>query len=247
MPDGCRSDCVGDHGTWFGWATSSAPRMTTTPWFVHLARALLPMRSEGDFMHSERPYWLQQMAPILETLNEGVLIADDSDRIFFVNTAFEEMTGSPRDEIIGRDALRLILSAEDYARIQVFRETTRVRGRGREEFFLPTKDGGRLPVVISVRAMTTPEGGDVAIVTLTDISEQKRTEEKLREANARLEGHQREIELDLTLAAGVQQSLAPKAMSWGSLQVDTFYQPWHRIGGDRSEERRVGQECRSRG
>jgi PAS domain S-box-containing protein len=63
------------------------------------------------------------------------------------------------------------------------------KGRGHEEFFLPTKDGGRLPVLISVRAMDRPEGGRFAIVTLTDISKQKSTEEKLRAANRRLEEH----------------------------------------------------------
>ena len=105
-------------------------------------------------------------------------------------------------------------------------------GRNREEFFLPTKAGERLPVVVSVRAMRRPEGGRCAIFTLTDISEQKRTEQKLRAANARLEEHQREIEQDLVLAARVQQSLAPKPLLWGGLRVDTFYQPAHTIGGD---------------
>jgi sigma-B regulation protein RsbU (phosphoserine phosphatase) len=67
---------------------------------------------------------------------------------------------------------------------------------------------------------------------LTDISEQKRTEEKLCAANAQLEKHQLEIEEDLVLAVRVQQSLAPTPMLWGSLRVDTFYQPAHTIGGD---------------
>jgi sigma-B regulation protein RsbU (phosphoserine phosphatase) len=67
---------------------------------------------------------------------------------------------------------------------------------------------------------------------LTDISDQKRTEEKLRAANARLEQHHREIEQDLVLAARIQQSLAPKPLLWGNLRVDTFYQPAHTIGGD---------------
>ncbi len=61
-------------------------------------------------------------------------------------------------------------------------------------------------MVVSVRAMRRPEGGRFSIVTLTDISDQKRTEEKLRAANARLEQHQREIEQDLVLAARIQQS-----------------------------------------
>ncbi len=194
---------------------------------------MLEINEKRDFVHSERPQWLQQMEPILETLNDGVVIGDaDSGQFLFVNTVFEEMTGILRGAIIGRDARQLNLGAEDYARLQAFRKKIREKGRGREEFFLPAKDGGRLPVVISVRAMHGPEGGRFTIATLTAISEQKRTEEKLRAANARLEEYRREIEQDLMLATRVQQSLAPKPILWGGLRADTFYQPAHRIGGD---------------
>ena len=78
-----------------------------------------------DFVDNERPQWLQQMEPILETLNDGVVIGNDSSEILFVNTVFEEMTGFLRDEIIGHDALQLILGADDHARAQAFREKTR--------------------------------------------------------------------------------------------------------------------------
>jgi phosphoserine phosphatase RsbU/P len=185
-----------------------------------------------DFVHSERPQWLQQMEPILETLNDGVVVGDDSSQILFVNTVFEEMTGFLRAEIIGRDAVQLLLGAEDHGRVQAFRDKTREKGRGHEEFFLATKDGGRLPALISLRAIYGPEGGRFVIVTLVDISEQKRTEERLRAANERLEERRREIEQDLLLATRVQQSLAPKAIRWGGLRVDTFYRPAHKIGGD---------------
>jgi len=172
------------------------------------------------------------MEPILETLNDGVVIADESDQILFVNTVFEEMTGIPRSEIIGHDARQLYDRAEEFALTQAFRQKTLEIGRSREEFLLPTKGGGRLPVVASARVMGRPEGGRFAVVTLTDISEQKRTEDKLRAANARLAEYRREIERDLVLAARVQQSLAPKPILWGGLRVDTFYQPARRIGGD---------------
>jgi sigma-B regulation protein RsbU (phosphoserine phosphatase) len=181
---------------------------------------------------SERPQALQQMEPILETLNDGVVIADDSDQILFVNKVFEEMTGILRGEIIGHDARHLYDRAEEFALAHAFRQKAMKVGRSREEFLLPTKDGGRLPVVVSIRVMRRPEGGSFAIATLTDISEQKRAEEKLRAANTRLEEHQKEIEQDLKLAARVQQSLAPKPILWGGLRVDTFYQPAHAIGGD---------------
>ena len=183
-------------------------------------------------MDSERPQSLQQMEPILETLNDGVVIADESDQILFVNTVFEEMTGIPRSEIIGHDARQLYDRAEEFALTQAFRQKILEMGRSREEFLLPTKGGGRLPVVASARVMGRPEGGRFAVVTLTDISEQKRTEDKLRAANARLAEYRREIERDLVLAARVQQSLAPKPILWGGLRVDTFYQPARRIGGD---------------
>ena len=183
-------------------------------------------------MDSERQQSLQQMEPILETLNDGVVIADESDQILFVNTVFEEMTGIPRSEIIGHDARQLYDRAEEFALTQAFRQKILEMGRSREEFLLPTKGGGRLPVVASARVMGRPEGGRFAVVTLTDISEQKRTEDKLRAANARLAEYRREIERDLVLAARVQQSLAPKPILWGGLRVDTFYQPARRIGGD---------------
>ena len=183
-------------------------------------------------MRNEKPQWLQQMGSILETLNDGVVIADDSNEILFANAVFEEMTGTPRSEIIGTDARQLYDRAEEFAIAQAFHRKALEMGRSREEFFLPTKGNGRLPVVVSVRVMRRPEGGRFAIVTLTDISEQKRTEEKLRAANARLEQQQREIEQDLVLAARIQQSLAPKPFLWGSLRVDTFYQPVRAIGGD---------------
>jgi phosphoserine phosphatase RsbU/P len=186
----------------------------------------------SDLAQSKAPQSLQEMEWILETLNEGVAIADESDQILFVNAVFEEMTGFSRSQIIGRDARRLYHRAEEFAFAQALNRQAKETGRAREEFFLPTKDGGRLPVVVSIRAMHGPDGACFSIVTLTDISEQKRTEEKLRAAIAGLEKHRREIEQDLLLAARVQQSLAPEPILWAGLRVDTFYQPAHAIGGD---------------
>ena len=183
-------------------------------------------------MDIEKPEWLGQMEGILETLNEGVLISDDCDRVLFVNSVFEEMTGLPRHEIIGLDAVRKYYSPEDYTLIHEYRRMTRQMGRGRHEFFLPKKDGSRTPVVISARALKDPDGGQFAIVTFTDISEQKDAEAQLRAANKLLEDRQKEIEEDLALAARVQQSLSPKSMVWSRMRVETHYHPVRAIGGD---------------
>ena len=47
----------------------------------------------GDF---ERPDWIQQMEQVLETVNEGVLIADDCRRLVFVNAGFVRMSRCKR-------------------------------------------------------------------------------------------------------------------------------------------------------
>ena len=183
-----------------------------------------------ELVNREKPEWPRQMEPILQTPNDGVIIADESGEILFVNSVFEEMARMPRGEIIGHDAQHMNLGAGGDVFLQAFRKETHKTGR--EAFLLPTKDGKRVPVVASVRVMRQPEGKRLTVVTLTDISEQKYTEGNLCGANARSRGHQLEIEQDLTLAARVQQSLAPKPLLWERLRVDTFYKPSHTIGGD---------------
>ena len=48
-----------------------------------------------ELVNSEKPEWLKQMEPILETLNGGTALTDDSEQVLFVNTVFEEATGFP--------------------------------------------------------------------------------------------------------------------------------------------------------
>jgi PAS domain S-box-containing protein len=187
---------------------------------------------EGNFVEIEKPEWLERMEGILETVNEGVLVADNCGHVLFVNSVFEEMTGVGRDEIMGRDAGKLYYGVEDFAIIEERRNRTRQTGRSRQEFYLPTKAGGRLPVVVSAREIEDPDGREFAVVTFTDISEQKVAEAGLREANARLEEYHNETEQDLALAATVQQSLAPRSLIWNAVRVETFYQPARTIGGD---------------
>jgi len=180
----------------------------------------------------EKPEWLVQMEGILETLNEGVLISDDCDHILFANAVFEEMTGVSAAEIFGQDVAKLYYSPEDFAKLQARRKKARAEGRIRHEFFLPRKSGGRLPVVVSARVIEDPDGRQFAIVTFTDISEQKNAQAQLCEANKQLEKRHKEIDEDLALAARVQQSLAPKSLVWGGLRVEAFYHPVRTIGGD---------------
>lgn len=182
-------------------------------------------------MEVEQPDWLTQIEGILESLNEGVLISDECQTIVFANSNLEEMTGMARADLMGMDVYNVYTKQEaDFIVSQ--RERNFRDGKNRFEFVLPRKDGSRLPVIISARAVEDPEGRRYSIVTFTDISDVKRVEQELRFANKELEERYQEIQEDLTLAARVQQSLAPKSIVWGGVNVETFYHPVRTIGGD---------------
>src|SRR6202162_2892729 len=139
----------------------------------------------------------------LETLNEGVIITDDCQRIVFANSCFEEMTGMPAEQLMGRDS-SYFYSPEENRFLSRLVERRAQTDRNRFEFVPPQKDGSRLPVIISARRVEDPDGREFAIVTFTDISEQKSAEAELRQANAKLAERQKEIEEDLALASRVQ-------------------------------------------
>jgi PAS domain S-box-containing protein len=179
----------------------------------------------------EQPDWLVQMEGILESLNEGVLITDECQAIVFANSNLEEMSGFPREQLVGMDIYGVYTKDEaDFIVTQ--RERNFRDGKNRFEFVLPKQDGSRLPVIISARAVEDPEGRRYSIVTFTDISDVKRVEQELRVVNRELEERYQEIQEDLTLAARVQQSLAPKSIVWGGVNVETVYRPVRTIGGD---------------
>ena len=177
------------------------------------------------------PDWLCQMEIILEELNEGVVIVDDQLRVVFANEALTRMGQYERAEIEGRtpDA---IFPATDIPYIMRQNESGHRYGRSRSEFYLPRKNGEKIPAIFSGRVIQGPDGQEYVLLIVTDISAQKRVEEQLRESNAHLEKRQNEMETELALAARVQQSLAPRSLIWQDLVIEAYYSPAHTIGGD---------------
>src|SRR5580704_13508239 len=177
------------------------------------------------------PDWLREMETILEELNEGVVVVDDQLRVIFANDALIRMGHYERDELYGRtpDA---IFPLEDLPNIKRQHESGHRYGRHRSEFYLPRKDGVKIPAIFSGRVVQGPDTQDYVLITVTDISPQKRVEEQLRESNTLLGKRQMEIEAELALAARVQQSLAPKSLVWKNLAVEAYFSPANTIGGD---------------
>jgi PAS domain S-box-containing protein len=179
----------------------------------------------------QQPDWLLQMEAILETLNEGVVIADDAIRIVFANEALLRLTGYERGELQGRMP-EALFPAADIPYLMQQRAIAERSGHHRHEYRVPRKNGGWVPVIFSGRMITGPDGRQYTVLTLTDISAQKDAQEELRQANVQLEQRQKEIEQELALAARVQQSLAPVSLVWGRIAVEAFYSPVHTVGGD---------------
>ncbi len=175
--------------------------------------------------------WVTEMAGVLETINQGVIINDDCSHIVFANALFQKMIGRPENELIGQKMLDLY-PPEDAAILKNRILQRQTEGHSQYEFYLPQANGNRLPVLVTARQIEDPDGNVFAVITATDITEQKRAENALREANAQLEKRHQEIEEDLLLAARVQQSLAPTGLTWGGVNVATYYQPVRTIGGD---------------
>ena len=182
-------------------------------------------------INANTPDWLRQTESILEELNEGVAIVDSQLRIVCTNDALLRLGMYSREEICGLtpDA---IFPAKDLPHILRQHESGHRYGRSRSEFYLPRKNGERVPAIFSGRVIQGPDGQEYVVVIVTDISAQKRVEEQLRESNVLLEQRQMEIEAELSLAARVQQSLAPRNLVWNDVSVETYYNPARTIGGD---------------
>ncbi len=182
-------------------------------------------------MPSTANQWLDQVGNVLETLNQGVIITNDQRRIVFVNSMFLEMLQKPAEEVFGKSITDLY-SPEELHRIQEFIARRKQQGRARYEFYMPQSDGGRLPVAVTARSVNSDDGRAYGIITAVDISDQKSALMELSRANSLLLERESQMEHELQLAERVQQSLAPKCLTWGGVSVEAHYQPASSIGGD---------------
>jgi len=188
------------------------------------------MTAQPTFLETDGLGCLDQMEAVLEVLNEGVIITNDCHEVLFANSRFLDMTGIPKQDLVGSDFSRFY-SSQEWAYLTSQSEVSFRQGHNCYEFVLPKEGGGRLPVIISSRVLNNC-GSRLKVATFADISKQIKVEEELRSANARLQQRQMEIDEDLRLAARVQNSLAPQSQVWDNVSVDSFYHPVHWIGGD---------------
>jgi PAS domain S-box-containing protein len=166
---------------------------------------------------------------------DAIVVVDRQGRILEANPQVESLFGYVCTELLGAPVEILIPERSrpvhaDHRSNYNHQRHMRPMGTGLE-LYGRRKDGSEFPVDIMLSPVESA-GGQLVLGVIRDITERKRAETELRQANSQLEARQSEIEADLQLAARVQQSLAPANLTWGGLSVETFYQPARTIGGD---------------
>ncbi len=120
---------------------------------------------------------------VVEGAMDGVLIVGSDYRFKFVNGRLGEILGYTEAELIGMD-FREVLAPESKALVED-RYLRRQRGEEvphRYEFNVIRKDGAIRQVEISANLMKDPEGRLLTIAFLKDITEKKKMEEQLLQA-----------------------------------------------------------------
>ncbi|MEN1958048.1 ATP-binding protein [Luteimonas changyuni] len=129
-------------------------------------------------------------AAVLDTVREPIVLLDKSLRIVMHNAAFSELFGLGED---GRGQLLSEVGSGAWNDEETLRRLRDVCGRDRElwdyELTQRTADSMQRVMLVNARLMELPDSDDtVALVTASDISLQKASEEHIRDLNRQLEG-----------------------------------------------------------
>lgn len=144
------------------------------------------LRHEECAHTEEQALWFRKA---LDTVEVGVTITDAAGKVVYLNRAEAEMHGYDRDEILGQSARQLgppetwkQLRGDELAHLDRWkRETLQLR-----------KDGTRFSAELVSDVVFDPLGRALGLVTVCeDVSERKRAEPALREAEESHEGHER--------------------------------------------------------
>ena len=135
---------------------------------------------------TERKQAAERFRLVVEAATSGMVMSDRNGKILLVNSQTEKLFGYERKELLGQSIEILVPESSRELFIGLHREfhvqpLARVMGSGRE-VNARRKDGTPFPVEIG---LTPIEEGISALISITDITERKRAEAKLRESEER--------------------------------------------------------------
>lgn len=134
-------------------------------------------KMEQDLRESERKY-----RELVENMSEGLVAIDEKNIITFVNRKFCQLLGYKFEEIVGKH----IFDLYDSENLEILKRELAKRPKGipsQYEIIWTAKSGRQIPTFMSGVPIFDAEGlYRGAYTTITDFSEHKQTEEKLKES-----------------------------------------------------------------
>jgi PAS domain S-box-containing protein len=136
-------------------------------------------QTEQELLKSERKY-----RAIFENTNASMGIVEEDNVLSLVNSEFEKLSGYSKKEIEGRKKWMSFVDSRDLERMMGY-HTLRMQGRDAPrnyEFRFVCKDSETKHVFITVAFI---DGTSQLVISLTDLTEQKKAEVSLKESEAR--------------------------------------------------------------
>jgi len=150
-----------------------------------LARTLATTLADRDRAESARLQQEARFRTLVESSYDGIVTADEDERITFVNRRVCEMVGRSEEELLGRSVVDFIVP-EHVVRV---REGIARRRKGVADSYevaLQAASGARVWVQISVSPLPADaSGGRGSMAVLTDITDRVEADEGLREREER--------------------------------------------------------------
>jgi sigma-B regulation protein RsbU (phosphoserine phosphatase) len=173
----------------------------------------------------------------LDIAGEGFTIVDlrpAHQPVIYVNEGFERLTGYKAEEVLGTNCRMLQGAETDAETCEEIRRAIRERRECRVEILNYRKDG----VPFWNRLSLTPvrdAGGEAThyIGVQSDVTDRRRAEDALREANQELHRAGQRIQRSLDAAAHIQQALLPRELPTLSGARFAFgFRPSETLAGD---------------
>ena len=116
---------------------------------------------------------------IINAIPTAIVILDNESNILDVNPQFEKLFGYKKEEIIGKNINDLVVPKEEYEDGPYLDNIARRRGYFRVERVRITKDGERIPVLVSGSRLFLNENKIGLVGVYEDIKDLKKTQEIL--------------------------------------------------------------------
>ncbi len=148
-------------------------------------------------------------AHIIDSLLSGLVTTDEQCRVLTCNRAAATITGTDRDQAIGRDALELLRAPERVRAELAGLEPTKSL---RVEVQYPAADGGDVEIGVTINSLAFPDGARGYLFAFQDVTTIRRLEREGRQ--------QQRLAAVGEMAAGIAHEIRnPLASMSGSIQV----------------------------